>query len=219
MNNSIYLYTDIYIKGSNLDTHTYFILYRDAFLVKYTLQVEPLLWQVHTNLNLVKVFTSSSYKPPTCITNGTSWHLIFTSWNFTRQGILQLPKSALSLLKICVYWIDPRPVDCAFVPFNSWELTKVYLWGQWESVLRLLATLPCSARTSLSWLAAVWHVSLQQEWSCWFGTQFLGTLRVVLLKYNMYNYKFLGSCQWRHMIMVKQPTDPLNIFLRASFLE
>ena len=27
-------------------------------------------WQVHTNLNPLKVFTSSSYKPPTCTYNG-----------------------------------------------------------------------------------------------------------------------------------------------------
>ena len=39
-------------------------------------------WQVHTNLNPLKVFTSSSYKPPTCTYNGILLNSIFTSWIF-----------------------------------------------------------------------------------------------------------------------------------------
>ena len=39
-------------------------------------------WQVHTNLNPLKVFTSSSYKPLTCTYNGILWNSIFTSWIF-----------------------------------------------------------------------------------------------------------------------------------------
>ena len=129
------------------------------------------------------------------------WH--FMAFNFYKLKLYEAGHSATA--KKCAFFIKNMCL------LNWPQASGSCLWP--------LATLPCSARTSLSWLAAVWHVSLQQEWSCWFGTQFLGTLRVVLLKYNMYNYKFLGSCPWQHVIMVKQPTDPLYIFLRVSFLE
>ena len=51
---------------------------------KCTLQVGPLFLEVHTNLNPLKVFTSSCSKPPTCSYNGILWNSIFTS-NVTLQ--------------------------------------------------------------------------------------------------------------------------------------
>ena len=47
---------------------------------KCTLQIGPLPLRVHTNLNSIKVFASSHYKPPTCIYNGILWN---SSGNFT----------------------------------------------------------------------------------------------------------------------------------------
>ena len=149
---------------------------------------DPMFSQVHTNLNSLKVFTSSSSRPPSCIYNGIWWvQLFFSSWNLRTPPII-----AKSMLVVANYWIDPWTPHCTLTQSGCCILPK-------RSVHELcmhfdlseLYTDPICSKTLFHtahvglwgwWGNHCWHPQILQArrrrvgyqcyyilWPCWFG--------------------------------------------------